>query len=406
MNTSTLSMSRAVYRPNAARALSHLSYSPANRIDRQAKDRGTAKALLIADISEFYHSIYTHSIPWALHSKAIAKANRTMRLLGNRFDRAIQNAQHGQTVGIPIGPDTSLVIAEVILSSLETNLRPRLPGLKGSRFVDDFELSFADYASAENALALLQEELLQFELRLNPRKTSIRIPPVGLEPEWVSELRKFKIRDNSGQRGDLIAYFDLMTRFLLLYPNDHVSKYGLQRFKQFQPRSANVQLYQSMLCNMGVVEPGSIREVVQALLYLRTNAAFLLDAQVLREALNAVIRTSAPLGHHYEAAWALWAAMQFAVLLDQETIAALGSAENSVVAILACDAHAKGFAPNLNMSRWEPRMNLKDLRGEEWLLSYEANVQGWIGTVGGGDHVAADPEFGLLKANGVRFYVP
>ena len=50
MGTSALSMSRAVYRPNAARALSHLSYSPANRVDRQAKDRGTAKALLVADI--------------------------------------------------------------------------------------------------------------------------------------------------------------------------------------------------------------------------------------------------------------------------------------------------------------------------------------------------------------------
>jgi hypothetical protein len=51
-------------------------------------------------------------------------------------------------------------------------------------------------------------------------------------------------------------------------------------------------------------------------------------------------------------------------------------------------------------------MNGKDLRGEEWLLSYEANVQGWLGTVGGGDHVTADPEFGYLKASGVRFYVP
>jgi hypothetical protein len=399
-------MSRAVYRPNGARALSHLSYSPANRVDRQAKDRGTAKALLVADISEFYHSIYTHSIPWALHTKPIAKANHTLNLLGNRLDRAIQNAQHGQTIGIPIGPDTSLVISEVILSSLETNLRLRIPFLRGSRFVDDFELSFPDYASAENALAILQEELLQFELRLNPRKTSVRIPPVGLEPEWVSELRKFKIRNNAGERGDLIAYFDLMTRFLLLHPNDHVSKYGLQRFKQFQPRLANIPLYQSLLCHIGVVEPGSIREVIYALLFLRSNTPFLLDAQVLQETLNAVIKSSTPLGHQYEAVWALWAAMQFNIQLDQETIAVLDCTDNSLVGILACDAFAKGFAPNLDMTRWASRMNAQDLRGEEWLLSYEANVHGWLGTVGGGDHVAADSEFGYLKANGVRFYVP
>lgn len=404
MATSTLSLSTAVYRPQHARALSHLSYSPAIRVDRQAKDRGTAKAILVADISEFYHSIYTHSISWALHTKAIAKTPARGRL-GDRLDRAIQNAQHGQTIGIPIGPDTSLVIAEVILSSLETNLRSRIPLLRGSRFVDDFELSFPDYASAEKALAILQEELLQLELRLNPRKTSVRVPPVALEPEWVSELRKFRIRNNAGERGDLIAYFDLMTRFLLLHPNDHVSKYGLQRFKQFQPRLANLPLYQSLLCHMGVVEPGSIREVVQALLFLRSNLNAL-DLGALRETLNAVIRSSSPLGHHYEAAWALWAAMQFQIQLDQETIAILGNTENSVVAVLACDAHANGVAPNLDLTRWASRMNGKDLRGEEWLLSYEANVQGWLGTVGGGDHVTADPEFGYLKASGVRFYVP
>jgi hypothetical protein len=255
-------------------------------------------------------------------------------------------------------------------------------------------------------LAVLQEELLQFELRLNPRKTSVRVPPVYLEPEWISELRKFLIRVNAGQRGDLIAYFDLMTRFLLLHPNDHVSKYGLQRFKQFQPRPANVALYQSLLCHVGVVEPGSIREVVRALLFLRSNVTNVLDVQLLRETLNTVIRSSAPIGHHYESAWALWAAMQFQIQLDPDTVASLGSSENSVVAVLACDAHAKGLAPNLDMTRWSSRMNAQDLRGEEWLLSYEANVQGWLGTAGGGDHVAADAEFGHLKTSGVRFYVP
>jgi len=405
MGTSTLSMSRAVYRPSGKRALSHFSYSRADHVDRQAKDRGPAKAILFADISEFYHSIYTHSISWALHTKAIAKTPARGRL-GDRLDRAIQNAQYGQTIGIPIGPDTSLVIAEVILSALEENLRLHMPHLRGSRFVDDFTLAFPDYASAEKALAILQEELLQFELRLNPRKTSVRMSPVCLEPEWVSELRKFEIRNNSGQRGDLIAYFDLMTQFLLMHPNDHVSKYGLQRFKQFQPRPANVPLYQSLLCHIGVVEPGSIREVVLALFFLRSNNANALDNQLLQEMLNTVIRSSTPIGHHYEAAWALWAAIQFSSQLDHETIAILGTAENSVVAILACDAHAKGLAPHLDVTRWKSRMNLQDLRGEEWLLSYEANVQGWLGTMGGGDHVLADSEFGYLKTNGVRFYVP
>ena len=92
--------------------------------------------------------------------------------------------------------------------------------------------------------------------------------------------------------------------------------------------------------------------------------------------------------------------------LHRGTITALNTTENSVVAILACDAHAKGLARTLDPNQWAARMNTQDLRSEEWLLSYEANVQGWLGTPSGADHVMADPEFGLLKANGVHFYTP
>jgi hypothetical protein len=117
MMKSTLSKSRAVYRPNGSRALSPLSYNVANLVDIRAKARGVSKVLLVADISEFYNSIYTHSISWALHTKAFAKAHQKGNILGNRLDRATQHAQYGQTIGIPIGPDTSLVIAELILFS-------------------------------------------------------------------------------------------------------------------------------------------------------------------------------------------------------------------------------------------------------------------------------------------------
>jgi hypothetical protein len=233
----------------------------------------------------------------------------------------------------------------------------------------------------------------------------MRVPPVDLEPEWVSELRRFKIRDNTGQKGDLVAYFDLMTRHLTMHPNEHVSKYGLQRFKQFDPRPTNVPLLQSMLCHIGVAEPGSIREVVEALLFLRTGG-HQLDARIIRESLSAVLRNSTPLGHHYEAAWALFGIIQFGIVLNRPTVVALSSTENSVVAILALDALAKGLAPRLNTAAWALRMKASDLREDEWLPSYEANVQGWLGTVGGEDHVANDPEFGFLKASGVRFYIP
>jgi hypothetical protein len=61
----------------------------------RARNRSGSGAIVLADISEFYHSIYTHSISWALHTKSVAKANlRTRkpivadRLLGGCSDNS------------------------------------------------------------------------------------------------------------------------------------------------------------------------------------------------------------------------------------------------------------------------------------------------------------------------------
>lgn len=76
-----------------------------------AQDRRLGRRYVLqTDISRFYSSIYTHSIAWALHTKATAKANRRFTLLGNKIDYWVRMGQDQQTVGIPIGPDTSLVL--------------------------------------------------------------------------------------------------------------------------------------------------------------------------------------------------------------------------------------------------------------------------------------------------------
>ena len=60
--------------------------------------------LIESDITDCYGAIYTHSIAWALHTKAEAKKteNRENKaLLGNIIDSHIQDMRHGQTNGIP-----------------------------------------------------------------------------------------------------------------------------------------------------------------------------------------------------------------------------------------------------------------------------------------------------------------
>ena len=56
------------------------------------------------------------------------------------------------------------------------------------------------------------------------------------------------------------------------------------------------------------------------------------------------------------------------------------------------------------MPSWQAAMTRDELVGRLWLLSYEANVKGWLPSVVAGDHVSADPIFKFLKDAGVHFY--
>ncbi len=150
----------------------------------------------MSDIDQFYPSIYTHSIPWALHTKTAAKAAvkagkaaKGPPLLGDVLDKALRDMNDGQTHGIPIGPDTSLVIAEITLAAADKELISRSSRpLTGHRYVDDYELSFDSLSRAEDVLSDLQAVLASLELLLNPRKTRIVDLPMHLDDEWAVDI--------------------------------------------------------------------------------------------------------------------------------------------------------------------------------------------------------------------------
>ena len=153
LDLSTLSQSKPVKDKYERRALV---------IERTGNDlplirsvvRAVGRFVVQTDIARFYHSIYTHSIPWALKGKDWAKKNRTGGL-GNDLDRALRNSQDGQTLGIPVGPDTSLVIAEIIATAVDVKLQGALES--GFRFMDDYEFSFPSRSPAERSLVRIEE---------------------------------------------------------------------------------------------------------------------------------------------------------------------------------------------------------------------------------------------------------
>jgi hypothetical protein len=139
---------------------------------------------LQTDFARFFSSIYTHSIPWAIHGKAWSKANRRAASTGNDLDAAIRNGQDGQTVGIPVSSDVAHVVSEIIASAIDESAFSRTP--PGFRYVDDYFLCFDSEANAIKGMERLSAAARDFEIDLNYAKTSIHhvkdiLDEVGLD---------------------------------------------------------------------------------------------------------------------------------------------------------------------------------------------------------------------------------
>ena len=152
--------------------------------------RSGSRYIIRTDVSNCYPSIYSHSLAWALHGKATAKAKmHDPSLFGNILDKLARSGQDSQSIGLPIGPDTSIILSELILCALDVEIQ-KLPFMAGFRHVDDYEFSFRSLAEAEFAMARLHGILSDYQLQLNQEKTKILILPQVIEKPWATRTAK------------------------------------------------------------------------------------------------------------------------------------------------------------------------------------------------------------------------
>lgn len=159
---------------------------------------------LKTDITNFFHSIYSHSLPWALVGHKVAKKEREDSKWFNAIDWAVRSCQRGETKGVPIGPATSNLLSEIILDKVDKAMR--VHGFEFSRYIDDYKVYTKTSEEADRFLVLLSEELGKYSLNLNPRKTVISKLPVPDKDDWVGEINLFlgvgKPKPTAGKKGE------------------------------------------------------------------------------------------------------------------------------------------------------------------------------------------------------------
>lgn len=356
---------------------------------------------LKTDISKYFPTIYTHSIPWAIHSKTVAKQNRNdFTLLGNLLDRSIRNAQSGQTIGIPIGPDTSRIISEILGCTFDKLLTDKFK-LVGFRYVDDCYFYFDSQSNAEQLFKHFQAILTEYGLDINEEKTTIKKQPFPYESKWVIELSNYQIRKNlKGQITDLKNYISFALGLVTIYPKDSVLKFAIKKLFYDKIYKTNWNLFESLIFRMGVSEPVILPDILKLLLTYKD----WVNKDKLKRFLNSIISEHVYKGHDFEVSGALWIAKTFSIKINKSLAQKIFDSRDSISILICFDMmQRKLISDKLNLNSIESEINQNGFINEWWLLTYEGIVKKWI-KPNPTDLLSKNKYFSELKKKKIEFY--
>ena len=167
-----------------------MNYKGPERLSVEEQDlsfMAGAQHIVHADISTCFPSMYAHSIPWALHGRNVAKKSTSLSLAGNLLDKATQSARDSQTNGLLVGPHTSNIISEIILTDIDRDLVQK-GYTRLRRHIDDYTYYAKTHEEAHGFVRDLEISLRKYELMLNGKKTEIRSLPQPIEVDWRRDL--------------------------------------------------------------------------------------------------------------------------------------------------------------------------------------------------------------------------
>lgn len=367
---SNLSVARLVYSKDSLKSIDKPNFEAF--IDDRIKRSIGCRYVMRIDIEKCYDSIFIDSLKIALEKTGM-KVEDIKRLIIE-----CKRIQNNIPIGLPIGPDSSRIISELILASIDQELQSQINDLKGLRIVDDFYLYFNTLGEAEIASAIIQKTLKKYKLDLNQGKEKISELPEIMNAEWLHELREFSFRDEAPlQKRDIIAFFDRSVQLANRHPEDFVISFAVTRLRSVKFAEDNYNLVQPFLFNCLLLEPKVINYVAEFITkYIPKQHLFSED--LLKTGLEKFLINHLILKNEYEVCWVLWIYEKLKISLPDSVLNDLINFRNPFVMLLALDLYHKRLAPNLRVKDWEIYYSKENLYSEFWILAYEVVLKGWF----------------------------
>jgi hypothetical protein len=365
------------------------------------------------DISKFYPSAYTHALVWAILEKERAKELWKMKAakttepdynlyeFADTLDNYCRYCQDNQSVGIPIGPDTSHIIAEIIGTYIDIQLKTKFPDVKAFRYFDDYHIYIDTEEKAQKALKYLQQILADLQLSINEAKLSIQKFPFAFQEAWVKEINDVWFTEVKSS--NIKQYFSVLFGLANKHPDNSstIFSYGLRTFEKrtIEITDAHWEVFESLLLKSVLVEP-SILEVASRIFETYKH---IVSKKKLKDVLIKILEYHCELNHHYETVWALWMFKQFGLELPRTFIDRVINLADNFSILVLLDLHQEKLISDGGLTV-KDKQNITDIldlkQTTDWLLYYEAvEVKKWVTA---SKRTDLDP---ISKAN-ISFYDP
>jgi hypothetical protein len=369
--------------------------------------------IVSADTSRFYSTIYTHSIPWALHGKAWCKEHLKGKkkaiydaTLGARLDTALRYCQENQSIGMPVGPDTSRILSEILAVAIDVPVvsANQLAPTQAFRNVDDWFVGLDSSDAGDLLIASIAAELTKYGLEIHPHKTRIQKSLNSPPDLWPADLRCCTVDTNSrNQRSDLVLFIEKAFAYSRSSQDENVLNFAVKVSSSFAVSDDNWPIYEAFLLRCARYNASTL-PVVSKILKRYSDKGYDLGKERIAKLASDLITRNAPFGHHFEVAWSLFLLRTLGISLSPQAARAVSKMESSACALVALDCREAGLvSTGLNVSGWRKALSAEGLWSGQWLLAYEADLKGWLAPAAG-PFVEHDSFFAPIKAKTISFY--
>ena len=367
--------------------------------------------VVTTDINRFYPSIYTHSIAWAAYGKERVKncLAHYRGSLADRIDVLVQACNRGQTVGIPVGPETSRIVAEILSARIEDNYRNSDAWKLTEnidRLQDDWAIGVRSLEDAERVLSVINNLYRSYGLDINGSKTSIDHIVAERKNVGISEIKTFLSHRRGGFSGvRLMEFLDLTLTLQSQNPSDKVVSYALSVLDSRRIFPEDIPVMETFLIKSAMVAPLSLDRICRAILDLqyRTKA---LSARRISERFIRLAEVAMEKMHLFEVIWLLYTLRGLKQHISSNIICdESAKIQSAAIALILMDMNSKGLIlGKLPVDEWLSKISKDSICSDwTWLMAYEGIRHDWLPD---NHNLMNQSLFKPLINRGIAFYNP